>query len=271
MKFVVFCIVFLIAAIGFIFLRPQSPELIYSQQIIIQKPISNRLVRDLIIQVNKQNDAVKTFSCDDIKIKVKKIPFKLKACLYYEKPQNFRMVVKSLVGKELDIGSNSQQFWFWSKRMNPPALHYADYKDLNKTCLKTPLNPLWLIESLGMGKINPDAPMSKSGKYIIVTDARQSMLNSWIVKKTLIDTELKAIAGHYLYEADGTLIASAETTFLNSQPKNVRVIWHEENITMDWDLGPIKKNQSIDQIYWQMPSYKNKINLAIETSYSAFD
>src|SRR5687768_10455147 len=34
-----------------------------------------------------------------------------------EKPGRFRLKVSSILGQEMDIGSNDTHFWFWSKRM----------------------------------------------------------------------------------------------------------------------------------------------------------
>jgi hypothetical protein len=30
------------------------------------------------------------------------------------------------------FGSNDNYFWFWSKRMDPPVLHYARHEELAK-------------------------------------------------------------------------------------------------------------------------------------------
>ena len=105
----------------------------------------------IIEAINLKNSKIKTFYCDDIKIKaIKKLTVNLKGKIYFEKDKNFRMFTSSILGKESDIGSNDNQFWFWSRKMNPPALHYAKYEDIYKTRLKTPFHPIWTIECLGI-------------------------------------------------------------------------------------------------------------------------
>ncbi len=70
----------------------------------------------------------------------------VKSSISYEKSLNFRMINSSFFGKEVDVGSNEKEFWFWSKRMKPPALFHTIHDNLKNTNLKTPFHPLWIKE-----------------------------------------------------------------------------------------------------------------------------
>ena len=272
-KLVYSSLIFLIATTLFLlFLDTETTgELVYIEYLEDAAPIPNNKALDLVKKLNQKNSKIKSFYSDDIRIKIEKVPFKLRAFLCYEKKQNFRMIVKSVVGRELDIGSNSKLFWFWSRRMEPPTLNYADYRDLYKTCLKTPLHPLWLMESLGINEIPLNTTVSQKGKYITISEPRQSTMNTMAVKKTVIDAEKMLIVGHYLFES-GVLISSAEVTeFSNGLPKTMVIIWHSENVTMYWNLQNTTINQEINPSNWIMPNMKNKINLAEPSSHSTVE
>ncbi len=95
----------------------------------------------------------------------------LRGVLLVEKPRNFRMKAR-LVGKdEVDIGSNNAEFWFWALRNPDPYQYFCSYKDFSDGRAKMmplPIQPEWVMESLGLGpygpadkyKLEPDGPGS---------------------------------------------------------------------------------------------------------------
>lgn len=238
----------------------QSP--LYVRYIPSKVIYPNNEVLSLLKTINTKNSRIKNIVCTDVQIRAKGLPFQLKSTLLFEKEKNFRMIVKSIFGKELDIGSNDDQFWFWSKRMNPPALYFSAHKDLYKTRLKTPFHPLLLMESLSINKIKTDqVKFYKNDKYLLLEEEWTSPMNVPVIKKILIDLNLGAIKGHYLYD-DGGLVASAEIKKIsNGLPSEIIIIWYEENIAMSWKLDNLRINQMIDPNYWKLPNYRKTINM----------
>jgi len=216
-----------------------------------------------------ENEEIKSFSCEDVRILIKSnIVAKLKGKIYYEKQKNFRMTYKSIFGLESDIGSNDSHFWFWSKRMKPRSVYYAVHEDLHRTRLKTPFNPLWIMESLSLGAIdtkNIRTAEDKNNNLIVLQD-RISITGEKVTKSTLIDQKNKRVIGHYVMRLDGTLIASTEIIEFKeidgiSVPTKILIIWHDENVTMEWELSKSKVNQYISDEKWEMPSYDEKVNM----------
>jgi hypothetical protein len=187
--------------------------------------------------------------------------------LLYEKDKNFRMVNWSFLGKESEIGSNDNYFWFWSKRMNPPSLYYAKHEDLPKTNLKTPFHPNWIMETAGISEIPlAQTTIVKYGKYVVAMYDALSNSGEKITRAYLIDPQRKAIVGHYIFNKAGLPVVSAEvTTFhdLNGYnfPKEMKVIWFEEGFQSDWTLDQPTVNVIIDSKNWAMPDMKDKIDL----------
>ena len=206
-------LIILATAATLYFLTPDSFDAIPSylpQQIILNQPI--RKSNPEIERINQKNLQIKTFSCQvDIEIP-RKITFHMVGSINYEKDKKFRMVAESRMGKEIDIGSNQNYFWFWSKRMQPPNLYYASYDHLMQTSLKTPFNPLWMMESLGLNEIIlKNKSFYRYGNYLIAKETKLSTQREPVVQLILVDPNKNVIIGNYLYK-EGKLIASTEIT-----------------------------------------------------------
>ena len=61
----------------------------------------------------------------------------------------------AIASTEADLGSNSQEFWFYMKRNDPPDLFYCAYNDLPTAQIKLPLQPDWIAEALCVQEMNP--------------------------------------------------------------------------------------------------------------------
>lgn len=91
-------------------------------------------------------------------------PFGLRGKMLVEKPRNFRLGASVVGAKELDLGSNDQEFWFWLRRGEglkpgePSPQFFCSYKDLNEgkpRIMPLPFQPEWIMETLGLGPYGP--------------------------------------------------------------------------------------------------------------------
>lgn len=224
-------------------------------------------VLDLVQTINQRNGAIISFVCDDISIHVQqKFSVRVSAKVRYQKDQLFRLICRSVVGKEMDVGSNLDHFWFWSRRMNPPALHYARHENLAKTRLKTPFHPVWMKETLSIDPISiKDAWARQRGDNWEIIRLQKSAVGRPVIKVTMLDPKKLAIIGHYVYE-DGKLVASAEVYehvvkegyYL---PSKILIRWYQENVTMVWQLNNLHINVRLDPSNWQMPHMRQQIEM----------
>jgi hypothetical protein len=219
----------------------------------------------LIDGINYHNSKISNIQTY-VSINIVDNPFILRGYLCHQKELYFRMEVNSTIGKELDIGSNLNVFWFWSRRMRPPTLYYAHHQNLYNTRLKTPFHPLWMMECLNIGKINSYDYVFKNDEYLLIVEIRKSTLNRLVKKKTLIDTKKKIVVGHYLSDLEDRNIASAEIIefqVINELliPKKIKFCWYEENKILYWNLYQTRINININSSNWLMPNYRNSINI----------
>src|SRR5690606_29557898 len=137
--------------------------------------------------------------------------FSLNGALSYEKPFGFRFVMSSFLSKELDLGSNDEHFWYWSKRDRTPGLYWAKYEDYNKTRLKAPFNPMFMRASLGLEPIEIDvAVITESDDDIRAMYPQVDSMGNPIFFSTIINKERKEIDGYLIFNKDGTILASCE-------------------------------------------------------------
>jgi hypothetical protein len=74
-----------------------------------------------------------------------------------QKPRDFRMRAQVLGSQEVDIGSNSEELWFWIKRATPPHQYICSHADLaaGKAKLPFPFDPSMVLSALGMAEFDP--------------------------------------------------------------------------------------------------------------------
>ena len=223
-------------------------------------------VKEIIKVINDRNSKIKSISVEKMPITLQQNGhiFNATGNLALQKENNFRLMIShKLFGEMMDIGSNKQYFWFWSKQMKPAALYYSKHEDTNKTMLKTALNPDWMIQSLNINLISEDdIKIAKFKEFGAVIEDKTATTGDPVTIMTLIDMNLKIVVGRYLYNQNEKIIASAEySEFVEKIPRKILIIWYEEGVILNWDLSKVKINSDIDQRNWSMPDMKNKINM----------
>jgi hypothetical protein len=220
----------------------------------------------LIKEINKKSAAINSLSCEDLEMKVWQggHRYRLKGSLHYEKAANFRMEISSIMGKEVDVGSNSKVFWYWSKRDKSPGLHYASHADLNKTRLKTPFNPMFLRSTLGVEELPAkNCKIVENNKDFMLSYPRLNSSGDPIVFSVFVNKERKQIDGYVVVNKDGNTIASCEVQLYEGDvPVKILYNWREENKVMLLELNKPKINIVIAPATWEMPNYTPKINMA---------
>lgn len=228
-------------------------------------PISNE-VKQLIVEINQKNKKIKSFSCEEVRVYLRNRQiFRVVGEILYQKDRKFRMFINSFRGLELDIGSNNDHFWFWSRDMKPQALYYSSYEDIQHTKLKTPFHPIWLKAILGFDLIQMEKikATNKRGPYLEILSEAKNMQNKPIIRGMVIDPTKRSIIGHYIYE-DNILICSAEVfedkkMYGMSVPAKMVIKWYQEDITMVWELDQQSINPTIFPKMWNMPDKYRKI------------
>jgi len=76
------------------------------------------------------------------------------------RPRNFQLTLRTTMQSVADIGSNSDQFWFWLDNRNAGKddkhVFFCNYADLPSANLAGTYQPDWIIDALGLKPISPD-------------------------------------------------------------------------------------------------------------------
>lgn len=221
----------------------------------------------LIEEFNAVNKYIATFSVADVVVKIwdNGMVFTLKGSIFYEKPQRFKMSVWSFFGDELDIGSNDEIFWYWSKRERHPTLYYAIHEDHPKTRLKTPFNPVFMRESLGLNEIDvKDAKIVESENDIMVSRQRLSGTGERILYSMFLSKVNKRVSGIVVSSLQGKPLATCEVQYEGAIPKRIAYDWHEEQRSLVLEFKNPVVNIALPETHWQKPKYQPQINMGEE-------
>src|SRR5947208_16777899 len=74
-----------------------------------------------------------------------------------QRPHNFRLRAKVVGQPMVDVGSNSEEFWYWISKANPPYVYHCSYNDLARPDVRVPLpfQPDTILAALGMAHYDP--------------------------------------------------------------------------------------------------------------------
>lgn len=236
----------------------------YFEQNLQEISKNNSEITQTIEIINKRIESIKSIHVPNMPIKLKTsgLTFKLNGDLAFEKDRNFRLLIAhKLTGKEMDLGSNQNIFWFWSKRINPPALYFSKHENIYKTNLKSALNPIIMIESLNLNeiKIKNIKNTKKNEKYLILYEDRTSPTNEPLDLATFIDLSTNRIVTKTLLYKDGRKIVTSQY-----DDKKIYYEYHEENTIMEWDLNNAKINPTLPLSCWDMPNMTKTIDIGNE-------
>ena len=225
-------------------------------------------VEEVVDHLNRNVEKLHAWQANKVKIraKVDNIHVPLSGMLAVERGRHLRLVVDSLVGNEVDIGSNDERFWVWAKRMPAPQYVSCRHEQLDdvRQSMGIPFEPEWLMQALGV------SPLTVEGtKLEIEPTARQARLVQQITsahgkplrKVVLVDLQRGVIVEHSVYDYHGQRIAVArlEDHQLDKAsgavlPRRVKLDCPQSDLSLVMQLGPIEVNpRSIPSQIWDMP------------------
>ena len=113
---------------------------------------------DIVYVVNANTQRVQRLQTENATLRVEGVPA-LRANLAYEQPRNFRLLAQlsQFTGRELDMGSNEELFWFWIRRDSQPSVYFARHATFADSPARDliPIEPNRLIDTLGLVYLDP--------------------------------------------------------------------------------------------------------------------
>lgn len=219
----------------------------------------------LIKEASNKSLFIKSLESSNILIRTKRSFAKGSLC--YE-GDNIRLIVNSFLGKEIDIGSNSSIFWFWSKRIRPQALYYSNHNDSPNNRLRPVFNKQWVFDCFFFNKFNIDNYKKLDffllNNSLVVKEKRKVSETDHVFIFTTIDLKDLIVTSKHMYDLEDNALAAVNYQNFddNYLPRLVTINWYEENIYMEWEIKEFIINEPIDSNNWNPPNYNLKINIS---------
>ena len=123
-------------------------------------PLPEHAGVEVVVQrVNANIEHLQAWRSSDLHITGRSLPVHLTGNIAVEGPRNFRLTAGALgMTEEADFGSNPDWFWFWIRRSQAPFVFRARHDDMQHSEMlrqAIPFQPDWLIEALGVVRIDP--------------------------------------------------------------------------------------------------------------------
>jgi hypothetical protein len=181
-----------------------------------------------------------------------------------ERPRNFELSLSYWNDQKGDIGSNSEEFWYWVANKEQPYIYWCRYDELATSDLPVTYQPDWIIDAMGLKSITKDEvdairvrkglePGTTVLSFPPVRDQGEPYMRELVVsdrdrrvQKLLIFSEkprgLIAEARLESYQAyPGDAAAPSRTTCY--LPSKLRMDWKREQLVLDVTLREVTVNQ----------------------------
>lgn len=234
------------------FPTPQYQEILLNKEILL-KPLQNQ-TEAILNKINKLKQNINSVYISELEVNFKqtRIPINLYGFMAYEKDKKFRFQLHHrFTGKEIDVGSNQTEFWFFSRRSDPVNTYVGKY-EFSKLNLKSALHPDWILESTNLFNLPEDYnKIYKSNTNLLICYDKTLSNGEKVNISILVDPSQSMILGKYLYDANNRLISSIEyLEYQKGLPSKVKINWYEESVTMIWKMNP-QINVKLSNKFWQ--------------------
>ena len=217
---------------------------------------------DLVAYLNENARRMQTLECKDLMLDAshRLQTVGLVGQMACQKPKNFRMVAKVGGQQMVDMGSNSQEFWYWISKADPPYLFHCSHQDFSqgRARMPFPFQPDWVVEALGMGEYDPnrnyqvitepgvlklvESATSPNGQPVKkVTVFNRAPTSVQVTAYLLLDASGKEICGAYVQESAQDRATGAV------YPKKINLVWPSEHIKLKMRLEDVAINGGIDE------------------------
>ena len=231
------------------------------------KNISNPPIEEVVEHLNQNTDRIHSWQAKKVKIRVDKFSFH--GMIAVEKDRRLRLLVNSMRGSEVDLGSNDERFWVWAREMEPGFVTCRhENMDAARHRMGIPFEPDWLMQTLGVTRL-PTTGVSIE----VDPEHEQARLVEQIVsahglplrRVVLVDLKRGIVLEHSLYNNDAVRIALAKLSDHRLDQESGSVLahhitldWPQSKMTMTMDLGEVQINPtSISSDRWELPEIQN--------------
>lgn len=172
-------------------------------------------LEDVIYVVNANTDRVEQLQTEDATLRIEGMAVPaLRLNMAYERPRNFRLRahLSQFTGRELDLGSNDELFWFWIRRDQQPGVYYARHDEFAMSPVRhlVAIEPTRLPETLGLIRFEPHEQHAgpTPRENLLEIRSRIPAPRGDMTRVVLIDATYGWVVEQHYYDANGQLVLS---------------------------------------------------------------
>ena len=220
-------------------------------------------LEEVVDHLNRNIQKLHAWKAHSVRIRANNMPG-LSGSLAVEEGQHLRMVVNSIAGHEVDMGSNNEGFWIWAKRMDPSYVFCRHEQiDAARQTLGVPFEPHWLMQALGvesLDKNNLKMLIDPSGQRARLVQSVVTAHGNPMEKVMQVDLVHGIITEHSIYDSRGVKIAQARLDDFRVDkasgvvlPHKVILDWPQNQMSLVMNFGHVEINPTISSQIWEMP------------------
>ena len=220
-------------------------------------------MEEVVDHLNRNVDKLHAWQAHGVKIRANNMP--LSGTLAVEEGQHLRLVVNSIAGHEVDMGSNNDVFWIWAKRMEPSYVYCRHEQiDAARQTLGVPFEPQWLMTALGVAPLETRGltmQIDSTGQHARLVQPVVTAHGLPMQKVMHVDLVHGVITEHSIYDSRGVKVAQARLEDFRVDkssgvvlPHRVKLDWPQNQMSLVMNLGHVEINPpSIPAQIWDMP------------------
>jgi hypothetical protein len=246
--------------------RPEPPDA--KAPPIPTGPLEKPSAQQLVTYLNREASKLQSIQTTDLTIDVRSQgnSITMDGTLLCQKPRYFKLTGRKLGSQQVLVGSNDERFWFYIPRAED-ALYYCshtEYANGTSAELPFPFQPEWVLEALGMGRIDPDGPLRVDEDRATYRLIEESKLRGQGIKKVTVFYKGRAhgeqpqVKARMMYDDRDRLICQATVKSVTrigtvTVPQMIKLEWPAQDTELVLDLGRAQVNRQLTMDAFQMP------------------
>lgn len=234
-------------------------------------------LEQVVAVVNANGARIHSYHAPNASIGITSVPLmpSLQSTIALERPRRFRLrsQLSGFTGPELDVGSNDELFWFWTKRNPSRELYFCRHEEYATSLAPQimPVEPDWLFEALGLTTLVPEeivrGPEPVGVNRLELRSLRQTAFGP-LHRITLIDASSGWVVGEQLFDESSRLLASAtmsghrrDETNNVTLPRRIEIQWPPTQMSLAIDIHELEINAPANERMWEQPHYDGFANV----------
>lgn len=204
---------------------------------------------EIVEHLNINIDRLKGWRSDRVRISSRSFSGRMTSTISVERPRNFRLTARAVMQNAVDLGANSEKFWFWVKYFEP-AVYTCRHEDADMALsnLPFPFHPDWLIEALGIVPLDGTHLVmhrnEADANIVSLISDEYSPQGRPMRKVVVVDLYRGVIREYVLYDERGAVVARAVLSDHRTDaasgvtlPHRIDLEWPHERQDLRMDLS----------------------------------